>query len=273
MNITQTERGMSMTNEINPMPIVDDWAVCPTARSRSCAARTTTSIWSTPTAHDARRPRSRSTGSVCRDEDKAAVIDSAKAANGESARQPRPTAAPGAGGAQAGAEGTIVMSFSTSGDGARTSGASGALQNIPPLAFVEHQRAAGLSPGVRRARARADLDGNLWIRTTAVRAGLSVGADLRYGQRKGELVDRVQVRRADRSSDSARAAWFTCKRATTRRRGSSARTAETSPHHLALPNTSSIGTPSSASEGVRPRSFASVGAMSTERTRRSCRPA
>ncbi len=27
MNITQTERGMSMTNEINPMPIVDDFAV------------------------------------------------------------------------------------------------------------------------------------------------------------------------------------------------------------------------------------------------------
>ena len=40
---------------------------------------------------------------------------------------------------------------------------------------------------------KADLDGNLWIRTSATRAGAIAGPIYDVVNRKGELVDRVQL--------------------------------------------------------------------------------
>ncbi len=63
MNLVQTDKGMTATSELNPMPIVDDWAVLSNGSSPSCAARTTTWTSSREMEPSRRRPRSPSTGS------------------------------------------------------------------------------------------------------------------------------------------------------------------------------------------------------------------
>jgi hypothetical protein len=89
----------------------------------------------------------------------------------------------------------VVMNFST-GDGAKTSSASGggAQANLPPLAFVSINEMPDYRPAFSQGAARADVDGNLWVRTSTVRAG-SVGGGPIYDviNRKGEVVDRLQV--------------------------------------------------------------------------------
>src|SRR5215211_2062735 len=123
MNMTQSERGMMMTPEINPLPTVDDWAVLSNGtvaivRGQDYHVELINADGSVNVAPKVPFEWQRLT-----DEDKAAVIDSAKAA-AEKARATATTA----GGALAGAlggggGGQVIMSFSTGGDGARTSSA------------------------------------------------------------------------------------------------------------------------------------------------------
>ncbi len=80
MNVVQTDKGMSMTSEINPMPIVDDWAVLSNGSIAivrgqdyhvDCLKADGTLASATKIPFDWQR---------LSDEDKVAVIDSAKAA-------------------------------------------------------------------------------------------------------------------------------------------------------------------------------------------------
>jgi hypothetical protein len=192
MNVTQTERGMSMTNEINPLPIVDEWAVLADGSIAIVRGQDYHVDFVNPDGSLTASPKVPFDWQRLTDDDKMAIIDSARTRM-EKARAAAATA-PAAGGGRAGAEGMIVMNFSTGGDGARTRSASGATQNIPPLAFVSINEMPDYRPAFTAGAARADADGNLWIRTTAVRAG-SVGGGPVYDviNRKGEVVDRVQV--------------------------------------------------------------------------------
>jgi len=192
MNVTQTERGMSVTNEINPLPVVDDWAVLADGSIAIIRGQDYHVDFVNPDGTLTTSPKVPFDWQRLSDEDKTAIIDSARTRM-EKARAAA-TAAAGAGGGRAGAEGMIVMNFSTGGDGARTSSASGAAQNIPPLAFVSINEMPDYRPAFMAGAARADADGNLWIRTTAVRVG-SVGGGPVYDviNRKGAVVDRVQV--------------------------------------------------------------------------------
>jgi len=99
--------------------------------------------------------------------------------------------------AGSGGGGPIVMSFSMGGGGggdvgAAKRGAEGAL-NMPPLNFVAPSELPDYRPAIFAGSSRADLDGNLWIRTSATRKGAISGPIYDVVNRKGELVDRIQI--------------------------------------------------------------------------------
>jgi hypothetical protein len=78
------------------------------------------------------------------------------------------------------------------GPAATAAGAAGAAMTAPPLVFVDPSELPDYRPPFLANSARADAQGNVWIRTTA--APTAPGA-LVYDvvNAKGELVDRVQV--------------------------------------------------------------------------------
>ena len=192
MNVTQTERGMSMTNEINPLPIVDDWAVLADGSVAIVRGQDYHVDFVNPDGSLTVSPKIPFDWQRLSDEDKTAIIDSTRTRM----EQARSAAASGAGqpamGGRGG-DGMIVMNLSTR-DGSRTSSAGGAATSVSPLAFVSINEMPDYRPAFSQGAARADADGNLWVRTSATRAG-SVGGGPIYDviNRKGEVVDRLQV--------------------------------------------------------------------------------
>jgi len=195
MNVTQTERGMMMTNEINPLPIVDEWAVLADGSIAIVRGQDYHIDFVNPDGSLTVSPKVPFDWQRLSDEDKTAIIDSTKArmekARAAAAAMPADKAAAAAG-ARGAAEGMIVMSFNTS-DGPRGGGPGGP-PSAAPLAFVSINEMPDYRPAFTTGAARADAEGNLWVRTTAVRTG-SVGGGPIYDviNRKGEVIDRVQV--------------------------------------------------------------------------------
>jgi len=192
MNVTQTERGMMMTNEINPLPIVDDWAVLADGSVAIVRGQDYHVDFVNPDGSLTVSPKIPFDWQRLSDEDKTAIIDSARTRM----EQARAAAASGSGQPAMGGRGdgnVVVMNFST-GDGARTSSSGGRGATVSPLAFVSINEMPDYRPAFTQGAARADADGNLWVRTSAVRAG-SVGGGPIYDviNRKGEVVDRLQV--------------------------------------------------------------------------------
>jgi hypothetical protein len=192
MSVTQTERGMSMTSEINPLPLVDDWAVLSDGSIAILRGQDYHVDFVNPDGSLTGSPKIPFDWQRMTDEDKAAVIDSART------RMEKARTAAASGGPQGGGrgDGMVVMSFSTGGGDAKTSSASGggAQFSGPPLAFVSINEMPDYRPAFGQGAAKADLDGNLWVRTSAVRAGSVVGGPI-YDviNRKGEVIDRLQV--------------------------------------------------------------------------------
>lgn len=192
MSVTQTEHGMSITNEINPMPLVDDWAVLADGSIAIVRGRDYHVDFVNPDGSLTVSPKIPFDWQRLSDEDKAAVIDSAKARMEKARTATTPGSGP-AGGGDGGRSGVAVMSFG-GGDGPRTSAAGGAQANVPALTFVSINEMPDYRPAFSQGGARGDADGNLWIRTTAVRSG-AVGGGPVYDviNRKGEVIDRLQV--------------------------------------------------------------------------------
>lgn len=198
MNVTQTERGMMMTNEINPLPIVDEWAVLADGSIAIVRGQDYHIDFVNPDGSLTVSPKISFDWQRLSDEDKTAIIDSTKTrmekARAAAAAMPQEkAAAAGAAAGRAAAEGMIVMNFST-GDGARGGGAGGGQVSLAPLAFVSINEMPDYRPAFTTGAARGDADGNLWVRTSAVRTG-SVGGGPVYDviNRKGEVIDRLQV--------------------------------------------------------------------------------
>jgi hypothetical protein len=200
MNVQQTEKGMSISREINPMPLIDDWAVLSDGSVAIVRGRDYHIDWIGADGSLTSSPKLPFDWQRLSDEDKAAVIDSAKAA-GDALANALASAGPGAAakaaaiGGDGGGRGMVVMNFSTSGpDGAksdtRTSGPGGGLQ----MNFVSVNELPDYRPPfAAQGAVKADADDNVWIRTTAKRAGAIGGAIYDVVNRKGEIIDRVQV--------------------------------------------------------------------------------
>jgi hypothetical protein len=200
MNVTTLPNGgMSMTSEINPLPTTDDWAILSNGtvvivRGRDYHVDVLGSNGEMTPAPKIAYDWQRLT-----DEDKIAVIDSAKTAM-EKAR-----AAGTAGGPMGGAEqrivaggdrvavgggGTQVMTFiGGRGDGAGPGG-GGPMMGAGQLNFVSPSALPDYRPVFGTGALRADNDGNLWVRTSKPSNG---GPIYDIINARGELVDRVQI--------------------------------------------------------------------------------
>jgi hypothetical protein len=206
MNMTQTDGRMSVTVEQNPLPIVDDWAVLSDGSVALIRGRDYHIDFINADGSVTATSKLPFDWQKLSDEDKIAVVDSAKAA-AEKARQNMATMSPeramaeamaGGGGRAGGA--APVMVFSMGGDGGggarsnTTVGGPGGPGGPSPLQFVPPSELPDYRPPFMMGAARGDLDGNLWVRTTAVRSGaVNAGPIYDVINRKGEVVERIQV--------------------------------------------------------------------------------
>jgi hypothetical protein len=200
MKTEQTDRGISMTSETNPMPVVDDWAVL---------ADGSIAVVRGQDYHvdfiDANGAVSSSTKlpfdwQRLDDDAKVAVIDSAKKAF-ETARAAAANAPAGSPTTAQPGDGAPRMVFNMSvggGDGGGGVGqrimAGGGLPGgaMGSVSFVSPADLPDYRPAFSAGSARGDADGNLWIRTSASRPGVA-GSIYDVVSRKGELIDRVQI--------------------------------------------------------------------------------
>jgi hypothetical protein len=198
MNVQQTERGVSATTEINPLPIVDEWTVLADGSIAIVRGQDYHVDFVNADGAVASSGKIPYAWQRLSDDEKVTVLDSAKkaieAARAAAANSPTPAAAIGGdGGGQ-----RMVINMSGGGDAGggfaqrmMAGDARGAIGNAP-VAMVSPADLPDYRPVFTSGAARADADGNLWVRTTAVRAG-SAGPIYDVIDRRGELVDRVQI--------------------------------------------------------------------------------
>ena len=184
MTITQTEHGMSVGAEVNPVQTVDDWAVLADGSIAIVRGQdyhvdligADASVKSAAKIPFNWRPLT--------DEEKLVVLDSAK-------RQIDRMFS-GAGPDQA-----AMMAMH--GDGAAIPIAGGhgaptaAPNSPPPVKLVPASALPDFWPVFNQGGVKPDADGNLWVRTSAIRPGAIGGPIYDVIDRAGSLADRVQI--------------------------------------------------------------------------------
>ena len=200
MNIVQTDKGMTATSEINPMQVVDDWAVLANGSIAVVRGQDYHVDFVHADGTISSAPKIPFDWQRMSDEDKIAVIDSAKAAlerqraaaatNGDAAS----VAAAASGAGRVAGSGMVVMSFrSDGGDGGGISNKVTSMGGGMTPSFVSPSELPDYRPAFGQGAARADEDGNLWIRTSATRTGGVAGTIYDVINAQGALVDRVQI--------------------------------------------------------------------------------
>ena len=212
MNTSQDANGrIMMTSEINPLPVVDEWAMLPDGSIALVRGRDYHIDWVNPDGSRTSSSKIPFEWQRLSDEDKVAFIDSVKAARdrmGANAPQVATATTPGGGtqtrtGPPPGAGdggGMQVMVFRGppgGGDGGggrpNAGGGTGTINMGPPqLNFVAPSELPDYKPVFLNGFVRADLDGNVWIRTIPTKA-ITGGPVYDVVNRKGELVERVQI--------------------------------------------------------------------------------
>ena len=206
MNTSQDENGrIMMTSEINPLPVVDEWALASDGAVALVRGRDYHIDWVNPDGSKASSPKIPFEWQRLSDEDKVAFIDSVKAARERLGANAPVVATPGGGTSNATTPpapaptdvGAQVMVFRSGGspDGGapRGNAAGGAFQMGPPkMNFVAPSELPDYKPVFLNGFVRADMDGHVWIRTIPTKA-IAGGVVYDVVDRKGELVDRVQI--------------------------------------------------------------------------------
>jgi hypothetical protein len=214
MNATQGENGrIMMTSEINPLPVVDEWAVLSDGSVAFVRGRDYHVDFVNPDGSKMSAPKIPFEWQRLTDEDKVAFIDSVKAARERmGANAPVPVTPGGGGAPPAGAnaaggppaaippmEGMRVMVFGgpPGGDGPPRRGdaagpAGGFNMTAPAPTFVAPSELPDYKPVFLNGFVRADVEGNIWIRTIPTKA-IAGGPVYDVVNRKGELVERVQI--------------------------------------------------------------------------------
>jgi hypothetical protein len=210
MNTTQDENGrIMMTSEINPLPVVDEWAMTTDGAVALVRGRDYHIDWVNPDGSRASSPKVPFEWQRLSDEDKVAFIDSVKAARERLGANAPVVATPGGGGTQVqagpppgagdGFGGARVMVFGGppggDGGGRRPNGnapAGNTTFTPPQFNFVPPSELPDYKPVFLNGFVRADADGNVWVRTIPTKA---IGGGPVYDviNRKGELVERVQI--------------------------------------------------------------------------------
>lgn len=196
VQMTQDDNGrMSISRRVNPLPTVDDWAMMPDGTLAIVRGRDYHVDWIHADGTRSASARIPFDWRRMTDDDKVAFIDSVQAARqrlvaADSAAAADGAARPGGNAASAatGGPATAIMSVRVGGPEGEVRTTSGATQ----VQFVRPEELPDYRPPFFANAVRADMDGNLWIRTTA--APTEQGASVHdVVNSKGELIDRVQI--------------------------------------------------------------------------------
>jgi hypothetical protein len=201
--------GMRVTTQINPLPVVDDWAVL--ADGSVAFVRGHDYHVDFVNADGTRTSSAKIPFDWQRltDDDKVAFIDSVKAARARmGANAPIIGFGGGGGGAGGGAPQMVIIGGPGGGGGGGERGGAGGAGGLPPgniriagpggaggnvqLNFVPASELPDYKPPFFAGNTRADTEGNLWIRTIPTKA-IPGGPVYDVINRKGELADRVQI--------------------------------------------------------------------------------
>ena len=224
MNMTQGPDGkMQMTMKINPINIVDEWAVLSDGSVAFVRGHDYHIDWIKPDGQAFSSAKLPFDWKRLTDEDKQALIDSARTAQEKQLADAKAAAAPGganviaakagaemaaamgamgAMGGGGGGEMRIVVASGGGGDRAMAggpvmafgSGGPGGVQQITPkIEFVPLKEIPDYYPAIRAGATKADLDGNLWILPTT--SAQAKAGELVYDviNNKGELFQRVRL--------------------------------------------------------------------------------
>jgi len=203
MNIVRGDGGQvrSMTSVINPMSVVDDWAVLPDGslailRGREYRLDVLGADGKLAVGEKVAFDWQRLT-----DDDKTRIVDSSRKAM-EALRASGGGMVLNGGGPAAGGDGgagrmveTMRMDGAAGGQPAVVTGGSpltGA--SLPPLTFVEPSELPDYRPAFSGGAMRADAEGRVWVRTNPTKP-LAGGPEYDVLDRAGKLVERVAIPR------------------------------------------------------------------------------
>ncbi|HET7633000.1 MAG TPA: hypothetical protein VFK16_11890 [Gemmatimonadaceae bacterium] len=208
LSVVRTADGVRVTSKMNPMPVVDDWALMPDGTVAIVRGRDFHVDYIHPDGTRTSSPAIPFEWERLTDDLKVAVLDSARQvmeqrrqemldrlqatreAGGAAGKQ-------GAGRASSGGRGgaertmTVVMmggSMATAESGPPRRGSATQTITLPPLQMVEPHELPDYRPAFSAGAVKCDLEGRLWIRTSQVRDGRPL-YDVVNAQ--GELTDRV----------------------------------------------------------------------------------
>jgi hypothetical protein len=195
--MTQVEGRTSFSSQVNPLPVVDDWAVL--SNGSLAVVRGQDYHVDIFGADGAKVTAAKMPFDWQRlsDEDKIAFIDSVKAAR-ERMRAAAPAeqiiAGGGAMGGGGGMEMRVTMSGPAEGRAPSAAGAAGTRVGMgaPQLNFVPPSELPDYKPAFFAGNMRPDAEGNLWIRTIPTKS-IPGGPVYDVVNSTGQLVDRVQI--------------------------------------------------------------------------------
>jgi hypothetical protein len=204
VNVERDSTGVRMTSYINPLPVVDEWAVLADGSIAIVRGRDYRVDFISPDGATTKGDKVPYEWQRLSDDDKAAYIDSTKAAMTR-ARAAGSAAGGNAGfamGGGPGGGGQMVIRTEDRGPGGAPPGGGGPGQQIviggpppggqlPPLTFVSPSELPDYKPVFGPNSVRADADGRLWVRTIPTTP--TAGVVYEVIDRTGKLADRVLV--------------------------------------------------------------------------------
>ena len=188
---TDANGGMRMQSMINPLPVVDDWAVLPDGSVAFVRGRDYHIDWVTKDGNRTSSAKIPFNWQRLTEEDKVEFLDSLKAAR----ERLGPNApVPGAPGSASPGQAPQVMVFSQTigGGGGGASPAPNRTMTPTAPAYVAASELPDYKPAFFAGSTIADKDGNLWIRTIPTEA-IPGGPVYDVINQKGEIVERVQI--------------------------------------------------------------------------------
>ena len=192
MDVSRDDNGnVRMSSQINPLPIVDDWAMTPDGAIAFVRGRDYHVDWVNPDGSKISSPKIPFDWQRMTEEDKVAFIDSVKAARARQGANAPTALTPGGGGAATGGGGGQQV-FIFGGPGGPGGGPPRGGITPPQQSFIAAIELPDYKPPFFAGSTRADTEGNLWIRTIPTSA-VAGGPVYDVINRKGELVDRVQI--------------------------------------------------------------------------------
>lgn len=207
LEVTTGEDGrISMRSQINPLPVVDDWAVLPDGSLALVRGRDYHVDWIGPDGTKTSSPKVQFDWQRLTDDDKVAFLDSLRAARERMvAAGPNATVEIAEGPAGPGSPNIQIMTGPGPGGGARQAARQGARQGTrqaatvatgqranPNVNFVDPSELPDYKPAFFAGSVRADSRGNLWIRTIPTKP-VTGGPIYDVLDRQGALVERVQI--------------------------------------------------------------------------------